>query len=66
MLSRSLFRGEIVSVTGTGQVRAKIALSGIVTPALDALVSVPEVGDVGLIILTDNRSGFFVPVATIP
>lgn len=66
MLSRSLFRGEVVSVANTGKVRAKIALSGIVTPALDALVSVPEVGDVGLIILTDSRSGFFVPVATIP
>lgn len=65
MLSRSLFRGEVVSVD-SGQVRAKIALSGIVTPALSPLVSVPEVGDVGLIILTDSRSGFFVPVATIP
>lgn len=63
MLSRSLFKGEVVFVSA-GQVRAKILLSGIVTPALDPLVSVPSVGDIGLIILTDRRSGFFIPLAS--
>lgn len=66
MLSGSVFRGEVVSIESDQSVRAKILLSGLVTPDLSPLVSVPEVGDVGLIILTDNRSGFFLPVAPIP
>lgn len=59
MGSGSNYRGQVAAVeSGLVQVKAE---NGVTTPWLRPLISVPAVGEFGLVVLLPgNRSGFFI------